>query len=47
MHFRELLGREHVRIGEEELQFGSAFDESIFLKLVKKLESSENVIFLQ
>lgn len=47
LHFDELVGRKHIGIGEEELQFGGRFNETVLLELVEELEGGEEVVLLQ
>jgi hypothetical protein len=46
-HFLDLLWREHICIGEEELQLGSTIRKAIFLELLEKLKGRQKIVFLQ
>ncbi len=49
LHLGQLVGREHLGIGKEELKLGSRFHfhQPIFLQFMEKLESCEEVVLVQ
>ncbi len=48
LHLGQLVGREHLGIGKEELKLGSRFhfNQPIFLQFMEKLESCEEVVLV-
>ncbi len=49
LHLGQLVGREHLGIGKEELKLSSRFHfhQPIFLQFMEKLESCEEVVLVQ
>jgi hypothetical protein len=47
LHFSKLVGRKHIGIGEEQLQFRRRFHETVLLELVEELERRKEVVLLQ
>lgn len=47
MHLSKLIGRKHIGIGEEELQFRSQVHKTVLLDLVEKLEGAKKIVLLK